>query len=274
MLINTLAGLAIGYVLDMLFGDPKFFIYPQNMIKALAKKVERAFRKAYADTAEAQRVAGIMYFLVVLVIVGGLSAVILMVCYKLWTVLGTLVEGIMCWSAISVRNLRSSASGVLRCAKAGNLMGAQRRLKEITARDVSDLDLDETVKCTVETISSNTTGWVIAPIFWIALLGGAGGLCYRAISIMDGFVGTQTKKNRYFGAFAKKVNDIAAFIPAKISALLMKADAAFLKLNTRTFLSTPPHPMDIYWINQVLNGVALMGVVLTMIVRTVLFFIF
>lgn len=322
MLINTLAALAMGYLLDLLFGDPKIFIYPQNLIKAFCIKLEKILRKAYSDTSEAQRVAGIMYFLVTVAIVGGVSAVLLMVCYKLWTVLGILVEGIMCWSAISIRSLRSSAAGVLRCVKAGNINGAQRRLKDISNRDVEDIDLDGAIKCAVETVSENTADWAVAPIFWIALLGGVGGLIYRSVNIMDNLVGYKTKEYKAFGGFSAKMDDIFTYIPARLAALLMRIDAAFLKLDSKNAKQVykrdrrknaspnsgqtqsvcagalgiqlcgeeyylgelvkkraigndlkPVHPTDIYWANQLLNGTAFLGVAVTFIVRTALFFV-
>ena len=87
------------------------------------------------------------------------------------------------------------------------------------------------VRATVETVAENTSDGVVAPLFWMALLGAVGGLFYKAVNTMDSMVGYKNDKYLHFGRFAAKMDDVANFIPARLSGLAMVAAAFLLKLD-------------------------------------------
>ena len=174
MLINSLAALALGFALDMLLGDPEVVVYPQYFIKKLVANLDKSFRNSYKNTPEAQRMAGLMMTVIVLLIVAAVALLLLFVGYKLNAALGIFLEGIMCWSALSVKSLKTAAGGVMRAARAGNLSSAQRKVKKVTFRDTDDMNIDAVIKSTVESVAENTTDWAVAPIFWSAIFGGLG----------------------------------------------------------------------------------------------------
>lgn len=231
--MNRLCALALGFVLDMALGDPGGKIYPLDLIKKLVRSLENTLRKAYADSPEAQNMAGIMLVVMTLIICLGTSAALLLVCYKIHVVLGIIAEGILCWVSMSIKYMRKNMQGVFRAAKAGSLPSVHRYLKKLTDRDVDELDMEQSIKCTVETGSENAVDWAVAPIFWICLLGGAGGIFCRCINILDNTVGYKNESCIHFGRVSAVLDDIVMFIPARIAALLMKLDVAFLKLDTR-----------------------------------------
>lgn len=231
MLMNSLCALALGFVLDMALGDPNGSLYPLTLIKKLVRSLENTLRKAYADSPEAQNMAGLMLIIMTLIICLGISVALLFVCYKINVVLGIIMEGILCWISISCKYLRISAQGVFRAARSGNIISARRYLKKISCRDVDELDMNEAEKCAAETISENITDWIIAPVFWIALFGGVGGIFCRCINIMDNTVGYKTESCRYFGKIPAIVDDVIMYIPARIAAFLMKLNVAFLHLD-------------------------------------------
>lgn len=233
MLVNSLCALALGYVLDMIFGDIKGKFYPINLIKTLIKKLENAIRKRYAESDDALQAAGGMLVFLTLFITMAVSFALLIIGYKINPVVGIIIEGILCWNAISVRSLRTSASAVFRAARSGNLSAAQKRLKDISNRETENLDMDGVIKCAVECVSENTTDWVCAPILWILILGGAGGIFCRCVNILDNAVGYKTDRYKNFGYFAAKLDDIVNFIPSRICAYLMMLDVKFLKLDNR-----------------------------------------
>ena len=146
MLINSLAALALGFALDMLLGDPEVVVYPQYFIKKLVAKLDKSFRNSYKNTPEAQRMAGLMMTVIVLLIVAAVALLLLFVGYKLNAALGIFLEGIMCWSALSVKSLKTAAGGVMRAARAGNLSSAQRKVKKVTFRDTDDMNIDAVIK--------------------------------------------------------------------------------------------------------------------------------
>ena len=75
MLINSLAALALGFALDMLLGDPEVVVYPQYFIKKLVAKLDKSFRNSYKNTPEAQRMAGLMMTVIVLLIVAAVTPI-------------------------------------------------------------------------------------------------------------------------------------------------------------------------------------------------------
>ena len=103
----------------------------------------------------------------------------------------------------------------------------------ISNRETDNLDMDGVIKCAVECVSENTTDWVCAPILWILVFGGAGGIFCRCVNILDNAVGYKTDKYKNFGYFAAKLDDIVNFIPSRICAYLMLLDVKFLKLDKR-----------------------------------------
>lgn len=233
MLINSLAALALGFALDMMLGDPGIAVYPQNLIKKLVIKLDGAFRRSYQNSPEAQRMAGIMMTCLTLLIVGGICAALLIVGYRIDNLLGIVLEGLMCWSSLSIRSLRTAASGVMRAARSGNLIGAQKKIRLLSFRDTDDMNMDGLISCAVESVSENTTDWAVAPVFWTAIFGGAGGLVYRTANIIDNTVGYKTDTYVNFGKFPARLDDLLTFIPARIAALLMRLNAAFLHLDSK-----------------------------------------
>lgn len=233
MIMNSLCALSLGFVLDMALGDPAGKLYPLELMKKLVRSLENTLRKAYADSPEAQNMAGIMLVVMTLLICLGISFVVLLLFYKLSVVLGIIAEGILCWISISIKHSRRNMQGVFRSAKANNELAARRYLKKLSNRDVDGLDIDGCVKCAVEAASENTVDWAIGPIFWICLFGGIGGIFCRCVNIMDNTVGYKTESCKYFGRVPAKLDDVVMFLPARIAAGLMKLDVAFLKLDSK-----------------------------------------
>lgn len=114
----------------MLLGDPEVVVYPQYFIKKLVAKLDKSFRNSYKNNPEAQRMAGLMMTVIVLLIVAAVALLLLFVGYKLNAALGIFLEGIMCWSALSVKSLKTAAGGSDACCKGRNLSSAQRKVKK------------------------------------------------------------------------------------------------------------------------------------------------
>ena len=228
-----------------------------------------------------------MMTVIVLLIVAAVALLLLFVGYKLNAALGIFLEGIMCWSALSVKSLKTAAGGVMRAARA-----------------------------------ENTTDWAVAPIFWSAIFGGLGGILYRTVNIIDNTVGYKTDTYINFGKFPAKLDDVLSFIPARIAALLMKMNVSYLHLDSKNASQVykkdrrkspspnsaqtqsvcagalgiqlgsdeyyggqlvrkpvigrnlkPCEPNDIFWANQLLLGTSFYAMLFTAVIRTALFFV-
>ena len=101
----------------------------------------------------------------------------------------------------------------------------------IVGRDTQKLDEKGIVKAAVETVAENTGDGVIAPLFFLALGGAPLGFCYKAISTLDSMVGYRNEKYRYFGTASARLDDLANFIPARLSGILLILAAPLCRLN-------------------------------------------
>ena len=233
MIMNSLCALALGFVLDMMLSDLPGKYYPTTLVKKLVGSLEVTLKKAYADSPDAQNMAGIMLVVMTLLICAGSSAALLFIFYKINVILGIIFEGVLCWCSISVKYIRRNMLGVFRGAKAGDLPTVKKYLKNLTNRDIEDLDMEASVKCAVEAASENTVDWIIGPVFWAVLFGGMGAMICRCINIMDNTVGYKDKDHLFFGRVPARLDDVLMFIPARLAALFMRLDSAFLKLDSK-----------------------------------------
>lgn len=233
MLINSLAAITLGYVLDMIFGDPKALIYPLNLMKIFVEKFKRIFRTIYATNVEAQTVAGTALLFTCAVIVGGGCGVLLFVCYKLSLLLGIFVEGIMCWSAISVRKINFSALEVMRKVKNHDLDGAKQKFVYLSQKNTKSMDLNDITKATVEYVAESISTKAVIPIFWMLIGGGTAGLLYRCINVMYDSFGRQTKYGSTLGKAVSAAQDFFGFIPSRFAALFLRFNCNFLKLDSK-----------------------------------------
>lgn len=115
----------------------------------------------------------------------------------------------------------------------GDLPQARYRVSMIVGRDTQSLSAEAVTKAAVETVAENTSDGVVAPLLYTALGGCTLGCIYKAINTMDSMVGYRNEKYQYFGTAAAKLDDIANFIPARISALLMIVSARLCSFDAK-----------------------------------------
>ena len=97
----------------------------------------------------------------------------------------------------------------------------RRQVARIVGRDTSSLSEDEIRTAALETLAENLSDGVIAPVFWLVVLGVPGMMAYKMVNTLDSMIGYRNERYREFGRFAARLDDIANWIPARITALLM-----------------------------------------------------
>ena len=102
-----------------------------------------------------------------------------------------------------------------------SLEEGRRQVSRIVGRDTSELSAQEVRTAALETLAENLSDGVIAPLFWFAILGTPGMLTYKMINTLDSMIGYRTERYRDFGCWAAHIDDIANYIPARLTALLM-----------------------------------------------------
>jgi adenosylcobinamide-phosphate synthase len=133
-------------------------------------------------------------------------------------------------ATVAARSLAEAAYEVYRCLQTGELTAAREAVAGLVARDTGHLSREEVVRATVETVAENTVDGVTAPLFY-AFLGGAPlALAYRAVNTLDSMLGYRSPRYRDLGWCAAKLDDLANFLPARLTGVLICLAAAWLGL--------------------------------------------
>ena len=127
------------------------------------------------------------------------------------------------WVACGGRALTDAALGVREALMADDLDEARRRLPALVGRDPASLDAGEIARAVVESVAENTVDAVVAPALWGAALGASGAFAHRAIDTMDSMVAYRSERYEAFGTAAARLDDAAAWVPARVTALLVAA---------------------------------------------------
>ncbi len=217
----SIAALAVGYVLDLIVGDPHWLPHPIRLIGRLISLGESLTRRAFPKTKKGELAAGGVLCFVVLVVCWGGTALLLWGAYWLNTWLGFSLEAVLCFYALATKSLRVESMKVYLPLKEGRLEDARTAVSMIVGRDTQRLDSTGVAKAAVETVAENTSDGVIAPLFYLVLGGAPLGYLYKGINTMDSMIGYKNDCYLYFGRVAARLDDIANFLPSRLSALLM-----------------------------------------------------
>ena len=224
--------IACGYVLDLIIGDPHWLYHPVRLIGKLISWLEGILLKEeYSQAKKYKR--GIVLAVLIPLITGIVTAGILAVCYYINIVLGCVVETIMCYQILAVKSLKTESMKVYYALKNEGIPQARQAVSMIVGRDTSQLDEHGFTRAAVETVAENTSDGVVAPLFYMMFFGAGGGFVYKAVNTMDSMIGYKNDKYLYFGRCAAKLDDVANYIPARLSGWLMVAASAFVKMDVK-----------------------------------------
>jgi adenosylcobinamide-phosphate synthase len=222
--------LAVAYVLDLMLGDPRFFPHPVRWIGHLVSWTEGVFYDGSASSA-LQRLAGLFFWSTVVAIVAGGTVVIVGAFSHLHPLSGRIIAIWLAFSTLATRNLHQESGKVALAVRQGNLDLARKRLAFIVSRDTTQMEEKDIVRALVETVSENISDGIVAPLFYLSVGGLCGGLIYKAVNTMDSMVGYMNARYRHFGWFAAKADDVANWVPARLSGILIVLAAVCLRLS-------------------------------------------
>lgn len=215
------------FILDLILGDPRPYPHPVKIIAKIALICERFSLKLISN----RKMAGIVTTLSV-VLISYFS--VYFVIYQLNTF--HLYAGIagsifFIYSSLSIRSLFDESLPVYNFLKETKLPEARKSLSHIVGRDTENLDEEEIVRATVETVAESTVDGVIAPLFF-AIIGGAPlAIAFKAISTMDSLFGYKNEKYIEFGWAPARLDDLANWLPARLAMPLMAVGATLCGLN-------------------------------------------
>lgn len=229
--MNLMITAVAAFLFDALIGDPRSKFHPVVLIGNLISFLEKIFRHDSDGYIKKICKGGILVSLVLAISYGaGVLILILATLTKSLTV-KIFVEAIVLSFMISPRSLAEAGRELYYLLTVGNLAQARYKVGWIVGRDTNYLNEAEIVRATIETVSENTVDGIISPLFYFAVGGLPLAIAYRAVNTMDSMLGYKNEKYFYFGRVAARLDDVANFIPARITAILFIAAAFILRLD-------------------------------------------
>ena len=218
----------LGFLMDLLIGDPQGFPHPVRLIGALIAKTQERLGGTDPEKSPKEQLRLGKYLVGIVLSVTFLTAfAALFAAYWLHPAAGLIVEAVMTWQILAAKCLKVESMKVYRFLEKGKLEEARTAVSMIVGRDTAVLDAEGVAKAAVETVAENTSDGVIAPMLYTAFGSPVLGFLYKAVNTMDSMVGYKNEKYLYFGRAAAKLDDAVNFLPSRISAWLM-IGAAFL----------------------------------------------
>lgn len=225
----SLVALVMGYILDLIFGDPYWMPHPVRFIGNLISILEKVIRRFMPKTKRGEYIGGIILTVMVVSISMVIPLVIILMAKSINTYLALTVETFMCYQILATKSLKVESMKVYDELAKNDLPSARKAVSMIVGRDTKDLTFSGVAKAAVETVAENTSDGIIALMIFIAIGGAPMGFFYKAINTMDSMVGYKNEKYMNFGRFAAKLDDVVNYLPARISAYQMILSSFFLR---------------------------------------------
>lgn len=211
---TQLLALAIGWIMDFALGDPQRLPHPVVFFGKMIAKGEKALNHGTHRKAKG---AALACALVATVFLACAFAFHLLAAFP---VAHAIIAGVCVFYCLAGTTLIREVRGVF-AALDRSIGDGRRQVARIVGRDTSELTEQEVRKAALETLAENLSDGVVAPLFWFALLGVPGMMAYKMVNTLDSMIGYKTERYRDFGCVAAKTDDVANYLPARLTALLM-----------------------------------------------------
>ncbi len=229
-MINPIAFI-IGWLADFVFGDPARLPHP---IVWFGRMI--SFGEKRLNHGKHRKLKGSIMAIGLIAMVFGASWLIRwwLASKALWLVLA--FDSIAVFYCLAGTTLIREVRAVF-VALDRSLEEGRAQVARIVGRDTSELSAQEVRKAALETLAENLSDGVIAPLFWLAILGTPGMLAYKMVNTLDSMIGYHTERYLEFGCWAAHIDDIANYIPARLTALLMGGKLGFIRKYGRNHAS-------------------------------------
>ena len=231
MISLIIVPMIIAYILDLIIGDPYSFPHPVRFIGRLIRIVEGYVRKK-SKTQKQLKIGGFVLWFITVGVTFIVTELILSIFTfsKIWYIV---VASIVLYTTLATKCLADEAKKIYDVLKTGDIEKSRMQLSYIVGRDTSSLDEQEIVRATVETVAENTVDGIIAPMMYGFIGGPALAMAYKAINTLDSTVGYKNEKYANIGFASAKIDDIANFIPARITPIFMMIASFILGFNAK-----------------------------------------
>lgn len=208
--------LLIGYLLDLTWGDPRWLPHPIRLFGTIISKVENVL-----NAGNFKLLKGTLFTLLLCILVFVCFFEIQHFLIKLNLVSYYIFTSIFIFYGLANKSLLQEGKEVFNELQHNGVEAGRKRLSWIVGRDTSALNENQIRTAVFETLSENLSDGVIAPLFYYAIGGLPAMMVYKMINTLDSMIGYKNEKYLLFGKFAAQLDDVANFIPARITSILM-----------------------------------------------------
>jgi len=213
--------MVVAMAVDALMGWPSWLFarvgHPVTWLGRLIVAVDAAWNQP-SNPPALRRVAGVVGALVVIALAAALGCMLQYALSSGW--IQIVLVGVLAWPLVALRSLHDHVAAVAKPLQAGDIAGARDAISRIVGRDPAALDEAGIARAAIESLAENASDGVAAPVFWGALFGLPGIFGYKAINTLDSMIGHRTERHEAFGWAAARIDDVANFIPARLTGFL------------------------------------------------------
>ncbi|WP_263382092.1 adenosylcobinamide-phosphate synthase CbiB [Granulicella arctica] len=206
------------YLIDVLAGDPESLPHPVRLIGKAVTNGESLLRSP-GQSDGLEFVSGMVLTIALVSSAYCVTDGLIEFIYRRSKTSGIIAELCLGWTCLAARSLDQEAGRVLGSLTDDDLKSARLNLARIVGRDTGDLNEREISRAVIETLAESASDGVIAPIFYMSLGGVPLAMAYKAINTLDSMIGHADERYVYFGKFAARLDDVANFVPSRLTAL-------------------------------------------------------
>ncbi|MFC1830266.1 adenosylcobinamide-phosphate synthase CbiB [Thermodesulfobacteriota bacterium] len=205
--------LPAAFLLDIILGDPEKLPHPIRWMGRAITAAEPLFRRL----PQSATLSGAFFAVSLISATWFLTFSLVKTAGFIHPVFGTGVETLLIYTCISVSSLASAAMAVYTALRQNRLQEAKANIARIVGRDVENFMEKDISRAAVETVGENLVDGIISPLFYAAIGGAPLAMAYKMINTLDSMIGYKNDAYRHFGKVAARIDDVANFIPARLS---------------------------------------------------------
>jgi adenosylcobinamide-phosphate synthase len=214
----------LAFILDLFLGDPQFVPHPIRWMGRAISHWEPRFR----SRGTCLRKDGMVFTAVMVMTTWCLSLILMKTAHAFSPWAGGMLEIVMIYFCLATRSLQEAARAVGKDLRRHDLAAARRSVAMIVGRETDRLNEEGVSRATVETIAENLVDGIIAPLFYAVIGGAPLALTYKMVNTLDSMIGYKNERYRDFGRTAARLDDVANWLPARLTVPLVALAAAFL----------------------------------------------
>jgi adenosylcobinamide-phosphate synthase len=228
--LERMLSIGAAFLMDVVFGDPPSLPHPVRLIGAYISSFEKHVRRL-AKSELGTKATGVFLLITTVALAYLLPWYVLRLAGSMSLYLYHIVNVLLMYTCIAARCLSDEGGRIYNALQEGDLEKSRKLLSMIVGRDTHSLNESGITRGAVETVAENTSDGVVAPLFYMFIGGAPLAMAYKAVNTLDSMVGYKNERYLNFGWASARFDDIANYIPARLTGILMVLAAMLLRLD-------------------------------------------